>query len=943
MTMITLNHLKAPARALRHSIALAALLVASAGAALAADTKAAQYYEDALVRYEKKDLAGAIIQLKNALQADSRMLPVHVLLGKALFASGQAPAAEVAFNEALQQGVNRAEVVVLLARALVAQGKQLKVVDPQQFPLAGLPAGVQAQLLLVKAAAHGDLGDSRSALKAIEDSRAADPTSAEAWLAEVPVRIRARQLKEALAAVAKARELDPKSAAVHYQTGSVLHVQGDIKSALVSYDKALAIAPDYVDARVTRAGLYIDLKRPDDAAKDVIELLGSHPQDPRGWYLSALLAEREGKQQDARASLAKITALLDPLPIEYIRYRPQILLLNGQAHYGLGEREKAKPYFESFQKAQPGSPVSKMLASIYLAEGNQDRAAESLEQYLRSFPNDAQATALLASAYMAKGRNARAAELMQRALRTSDAPELYTAYGLSLLGSGQNDNATAQLETAYKKDPGQTQAAYALVGLYLRGNQVPKAMAVTTALVKRQPANPSFQNLLGLAKLQARDLAGARTAFEQALKLDPTMLQASIHLARLEADTGNFDRAQQLLDGVLKAEEVNTEAMYEQGVLAERRARPDEALRWLQRAYDIAGAKDLRASLALVDLHLRAGRRAEALKVAQQLSSSLPDNLPVLLALVRAQLANADLPGARATLTTATRVAAYDTPVQVELALLQMAARNVPGAAYNLDKALSAKPDYFPAQVLMTEVETVQGDYAKAEQRAGQIVRQAPKLAIGYSLQGDLAMARKQLGPAIEAYRRAHQAQPSADTLRRLFAAMARQDPKAALQMGEQWIAAHPKDLTARKMLAETYVRSNNLPAARSAYQRLNELAPTDAGVLNDLANVLLRIKDPKAADVADKALSVDPNNPVIIDTAGWAAYQAGKFDRALQLLRDARLREPQANEIRYHLASALVKKGRRDEARVELEAALRSKAPFDGHEDAQALLQTLK
>lgn len=34
---------------------------------MAADDKASKYYEDALVRYETKDLAGAIIQLKNDL------------------------------------------------------------------------------------------------------------------------------------------------------------------------------------------------------------------------------------------------------------------------------------------------------------------------------------------------------------------------------------------------------------------------------------------------------------------------------------------------------------------------------------------------------------------------------------------------------------------------------------------------------------------------------------------------------------------------------------------------------------------------------------------------------------------------------------------------------------------------------------------------------------
>ena len=80
-----------------------------------------------------------------------------------------------------------------------------------------------------------------------------------------------------------------------------------------------------------------------------------------------------------------------------------------------------------------------------------------------------------------------------------------------------------------------------------------------------------------------------------------------------------------------------------------------------------------------------------------------------------------------------------------------------------------------------------------------------------------------------------------------------------------------------------------------------------------------------------------------MIDTAGWVALQSGKPDRALQLLRDARLREPENSEIRYHLAAALVSAGRKTEAREELEAALRNKGNFEGRAEAQALLRTLK
>ena len=103
---------------LRHlAYALAALIPASSWAA---DPKASKYYEDALVRYEKNDLDGAIIQLKNALQIDNSMLPVQMLLGRALLQNGEVAAAEVALLEALRLGVNRAEIVPLLGQAYLA-------------------------------------------------------------------------------------------------------------------------------------------------------------------------------------------------------------------------------------------------------------------------------------------------------------------------------------------------------------------------------------------------------------------------------------------------------------------------------------------------------------------------------------------------------------------------------------------------------------------------------------------------------------------------------------------------------------------------------------------------------------------------------------------------------------------------------------------------------
>jgi cellulose synthase operon protein C len=919
-------------------------LLATGMFAHAADEKASKFYEDALVRFEKKDLDGAIIQLKNALQIDKNMLPVQVLLGKALLKTGDVIGAEVAFGEALRLGVNRAEVVVQLALTYTAQGKQKLLFEQQQFALAGLPPGVQLQLLLVRASASSDLGDIKGALKAVDDARAIDPKSSPAWLAEVPIRIRAGQIREATDAADRGMALAPDSTDAWYQKGSIMHVVGNLRGALAAYDSALKIDPENLEARVSRAGIYIDLGQIKDAQNDVEELQRQSANEPRAAYMQALLAERANKPDEAKAALKEVTALIDPVPMDFIRYRPQLLMLNGLAHFGLNEGEKAKQYLEAFQKVQGNTPTAKLLAQLYLRDGNTDRAAEVLDTYLKAQPNDGQALTLLASALMSKGQNARAISLMQRALQTKDSPEFRTALGLSLLRSGQAGTATAQLEAALKADPRQTQASTSLIALYLRAGQAPKAVVVAENLVKQQPTNAGFFNLLGMAKSDARDLNGARVAFTEAARLDTGFVAPKLNLARIDIATKAYDAAVLKLDAILKIDEKNAEAMVELANVAERKGVPADALRWLEKASDLAGPKETRWGLALSDYHLRNGRAAPALEAVKKVSTKAPEDLNVLLAYAKAQLATGDKVGVKSILTTATRVADYNPAPQVQIALLQLAASNLGGAAYSLEKALSSQPDFLPAMALMTEVELKQGDPAKAEKRAKDIVARSPKLAVGYSLLGDVATARNQTPAALENYRKAHQLEPSSETLLRLYRTLSTQDGgKSAIALAEQWLKTNPKDAATRRALADTYARTGNFKQAKTAYEELLKLQPDNSAVLNNLANTLLRLKDPAAIKIAEQAVAKNPNNANAVDTLGWALFQNGQVDRALQLLRDARLREPANPEIRYHLAAALAKVGRQKEAREELEAAMKPGVPFDGSTEAAALLKTLQ
>ena len=930
--------------ALRRAFALGIVCAGLTCQVLAApNPKASKLYEDALTRFEKDDAKGAIIQLKNALQIDKSLLPVQVLLGRALLADGQVGAAEVAFTEAMELGVNRAEVVVPMAEAVMRQGNQQQVLKESRFAIAGLPPGVQFRLHLLRASASADLGDPREALRSIELARAIDPGALESWTSEVPVRLRARQFDEALAAADKALSISPGSAEALYHRGQIMHLRGRLDDALAAYGKALAAEPALAEALVSRAGLLIDLGRVPAARADIEAMRKAAPKDPRGAYLAALLAERAGDRAAARDALKEVTALLDPIPIGYIRLKPQVLMLNGLAHYGLGERENAKPYLEAYQRLDPGGGVSKLLAQIHLADGNVQLAIESLENYLRANPNDTQAQALLASAHMSQGRASRATAVARDALRRNDAPELRTALGLSLLNAGESADAQAELEAAFRKDPKQAMAGAALVGLYLQQGQSDRALALADSLVKQQPNNAPFKMLLGQARLGAGQKAAARSALEEAARLDPTLLGPPMHLARLEAMEGQFDAAERRLTALLSKDERNVDLQFELATLMERRGRPDEAQRWLEKAAANSGPREYRALLALVDLHLRHDRRDKALEAAKKASAMVPGDLAPHLALARTQIVTGDRDGARLSLTTATRLAAYEAPQQLEIGLLQMLAGNLPGAAYSFDKALSTRPDYLPAQAAMVDVEVRQGELAKAEQRARTIAARHPQRAIGHQLLGDVAWARGDLPAAKEAFRQAHKVQPSTATLLNLHSAVLRQDgAKAAIALVEQWLKGHPRDRRARSALAGLQARQGMLVAARTGYEALLKDAPDDADVLNNLANVLLLEKSPQAVAVAERALAAAPGSTAIIDTLGWALLQNGQPDRALQLLRDARLREPGNPVVRYHLAVALAQTGRTAEAKAELTHALTTAPRFEGSDEAQSLLKSL-
>lgn len=913
----------------RLSAALIALCLSGlSGLAGATPEKAASYYEDALRRFEKEDTAGAVIQLKNAIQQDQKMLAAHLLLGKALLRSGQLQGAEVAFEEALKQGVNRGEVALPLGQIFLALGRPEAVIE--RIQPSGVSPALQVEIHTMRGNAYLELGKTTQAIQSFENARAIDPKSPSPLIAEVPMLLAAGKLDQAREKAEKAVQLAPNNAYTWNIKASVAHAAFQIPEALAAYDKALTLSPGHVDARVARAALLIDLKRDGDAKKDLDYLKTLAEDEPRAAYLRAVLAGQKGDGPELQAALTEVTRTIDSLPPAWLARREQLLMAGALAHHGLGNHQKAREYLDAIiSRNTRNLAAKKLLASIYVDAKDYGRAQPMLEALLRATPDDPQLMHLLGSLHLAERRYAQASELLERAAAQTDSPDMKRSLAYSQLGLGQGEKGLKNLEKAFAANPADTRAGMTMAMLYMRLSKPQKALQTAEAMVKRDPANLTTLNFLGLLKGASGDKASARAAYTQVLAKDAAFVPSVLNLVRLDVGDKRFDEARRLLDGLLKKDSNNYKALAEYGLLEQRAGRPAEAIRHLTKAGDVQRT-DPNPLLALIDLHLGQKQGEEALKVAKALSLNFSTDLRVQMALARTYLATGDAANARLVLTGATRLAEYNARSQVAIARLQLAAANPDGAAYSISKALQDNPDYLPALALLVETEARRGNSAKADAALKTLVAKHPEALETASVSADLAMFRGQYRAAIEAYRKLL---TRADTIENALALVraysATGEFGKAASFLEGWVKKHPKDPAARRALADIQFRAGQLTQARQSYQSAVASDPDNAMLLNNFANVLSQLNDPQAQEVAEKAVQLSPTHPAYADTLGWILVGKGRTEAGLRYLREARLRSPEDAEIRFHLAYALNKIDRKDEARDELKAALNGSRPL--------------
>ena len=863
---------------------------------------------------DKHNYSAATIQLKNALQKTPDNAEVRFLLGVSLLESGNPVVAEIELRKALKLGLTADEVQLMLARSLQEQGAIGKL--STEFGEKTLSSNAaQAELLGTIGHAQLNAGNMTGAREAFELALTKDSQNPSARLGMARLAAIDNRLPEAFKMVEEVLSASPDNYRGQMLMGDLQAAQNRIGEAENAYRAALSAAPARLPPRTSLVALLVRAGQTEKADAEVKALAKMAPGDPRTAYSQALVLIAQKNLPEAKKSLAQVLkAAPDDVPS---------LLLAGIVAFDTHAYLEAESYFRKVVEKAPNALYPRrLLAASRLQIGQTERALSDIQKLLAIAPNDPDVLALAGEAYLASGNVDQATRYYERLKSVKpDNSAVRTRLGLIMAATGDTARAIKELEAAAASDANSADADLALISTYLRQGESDKALDAIAALERKRPDSPISHNLRGLAYSQKRDTSKARASFEKSLAVEPTYFPAAQNLAQMDLQDKKKEDAQKRFKDILAKDPNHEQALLSLAGLLAGERKYEEARSFIDKAI-AAHPESVTSRIALVRLQALQRDPKAALDAAQTAHNALPDNLLLLRMLGIAQQASGDFAQAIATFQRLAAAEPKAAEPQVRLAGAFLAAKRNDGAVRALQRALELDPEQSEVQRDLARLYAMTGRIDEALAQGRKLQKTAAQSPVGYVIEADILIVRKDLTGAESAVRRGIDKTHSPALIVRLHSillAQTRQDEANALI--SRWLRDHPGDLTVSLYLAESDINRGAFKSALKRYEQITAGQPDNAMLLNNMAWAAAQLKDERALEYAQKAYELAPENAAILDTYGMILMDRGELDKGVDLLSKAITLAPQAQDIRLNLAKALAKAGRKEDARRQVDA----------------------
>jgi len=886
---------------------------------------------------EKGDLSAAIVTLKAAVQASPDDGELRYWLGKLHAKTFDFPVAEKEFSKALELGVSDGgKVQVALGHALRGQAKFKEMLE-RVVDIADAPASVRAGLLALRGRAEIALEQPKDAQRSYETAVALDPSNPDVQLLHAQLLTTQSELQQALDVLNALLKQSPEVYDGWMYQGEILNAMERWPDALAAYDEALKLHPLSLPALLRRSLLLIQQSDIERARKDVQVLMKHFKAAPDTSVRAGMLALAEGKYEQAldhgRTALSKDAKL------------GAAHLLVGLAQYALGSYEQSEEALRQVVNASPGNALARRtLAQTLLKRKQAERAVEVLEPLLKQEGLESRTMAVIANAYTAAGRHEEANLWFERAaLERPNDPKYAVMRAIGRMGSGEINAGLDALESAVEKLQGATRADEILMLALLGRGDVERASTLAAKLEETAPDEPITHNLKGMLAVVKGDKAASVAAFEQALKVEPRFLPAAKNLAQMDLAEGKVEQARERFRRVVEADPKNVAPLLALAKFETSQGQRPAAIAALTRAVRI-DPKSAEAQERLVANYLAAGDLENAQDAALESLVALPTNPRLIRVAAVALRANGRNDQANDTILKLLQPGPPTPALTVKVAKFQESLGLSDQAEKTLRDALKKSPTASELQTGLVSLLLAQKRIDDALGFARDIASREPQSPKGPTLEGEVLHVAQRYDEAIVAYDRALSRQQAGQiAIKRFVARNAAGAGDEALAELEAWSKAHDDDAFAHAALGDLLLAKQDFAAATRHYEKVvaSNSAPVD--LLNKLAWLYHRDKNPRAQQIAEAAYSAAPDSGMVADTLGWILMGTQDSRRGLELLKRAAQLQQDDPEVRYHLAYALAKHEERDRAKAELAKILTPDTVFESKKEAEALMKTLQ
>ncbi len=390
--------------------------------------------------------------------------------------------------------------------------------------------------------------------------------------------------------------------------GDLLELSGNFGLALESYQKALELNPNFDEARLSLAQLYLRLAKVKEALEQAINIV---KKDKQSFRLIGICYEAL-RQYDRALEAYQLALEEDSTEVEILWRMASIYQVTNQ-------KDKAEEYFKKLSQLAPlNSSFHSSIGESFLQMGNYQQAKSFFEKALELDSTNFQAYVGLASAYELLKEPGKALEVYQKILPLDSDNLRLREKIISLNYSlGRVSAAIAQAQDAIQIFPQEINLKKSLGTLLYLEKESTRAESVFTELQGLTKDDPLVPLFLGKISLQTKKYQKAKNYLTQALSLSDTLLDGWVSLARCYAEQDSLLKATQTYQKALEKVYDTTEVYFFMGITYSRANQTEKAVETFNKALT-SKPGDTRILMALSSTYDRAGNFQQAVSTLEE-------------------------------------------------------------------------------------------------------------------------------------------------------------------------------------------------------------------------------------------------------------------------------------------------------------------------------------